>query len=236
MGKTLGILGGLGPMASARFLQTLTEMTDAGCDQQHVDVILRSAPGVPDRTAYLQGRGENPVPELIRLGGELAREGAQLLAIPCMTCHCFYDRLAAEIPIPILNAVEETAVYLSDRGVQTAGLLATAGTLQAGVFHRALAAKGIRVVTPGNQDLVGQLIYGSLKAGKKPNPYLYYALRDDLQRQGAQVTILGCTELPLLGNFFDLGKGVLDGAKVLARQAIIQSGGKVRKAYTELIT
>lgn len=236
MRKLLGILGGLGPMASARFFKALTEMTDAGCDQQHLETILRSAPGVPDRTAFLQGNGQDPVPELIRLGNALARQGAELLAIPCMTCHCFYDRLAAEIPIPILNAVEETADYLASRGIRTAGLLATGGTVKAGIFHRALAAKGIETVIPGNQELVEQLIYGCLKAGKKPNPYLYYALRDDLHRQGAEVTILGCTELPLLADFFPLGRGVLDSSRVLAQQAITQCGGKVRAEFAELIT
>lgn len=234
--KKLGILSGMGPLAGARFLETVIRMTDAETDAEHPEILLYSASGIPDRTAYLLGISRvSPLPALLRGAEALTRWGAEVLAMPCITAHSFYGAMCRESEVPILNAVEETAVYLKARGIHRAGLLATDGTLRSGCFTRALEAAGISPVLPKEQDTVMELIYGCLKRGKEPDAQAFRALLDALEHRGAEVTILGCTELSLLAG--DLpGRRVLDASAVLAQRAVIAAGAKLRPEYRELIT
>lgn len=61
--KKLGVIGGLGPMATVYFLQLITQMSDARTDQEHMEIILHSKPRIPDRTRFIIGKStENPMP------------------------------------------------------------------------------------------------------------------------------------------------------------------------------
>ena len=151
--KKLGVLGGLGPMASVYFLQLVVQMTEARTDQEHIEVLLHSVPQIPDRTRYILGQSsEDPVPQMAVAGRGLAAQGAQVLAIPCVTAHYFQERLETQIGVPILNAVEETALCLQQAGINRAGILATDGTLSSRLFQTCLEKRGISCVIPGPED------------------------------------------------------------------------------------
>lgn len=234
--KKLGILGGMGPLAGARFLETVIRMTDADIDADHPEVLLYSASEIPDRTAFLLGQSPvSPLPALLRAAADLTRWGAEVLAMPCITAHSFYEPLSREAEVPILNAVEETAGYLKERGIHRAGLLATDGTIRSGIFCRALENAGINPVLPKEQDTVMELIYRCLKRGRKPNRDICTQLLAELEHRGAEVTILGCTELSLMAQALPQGHRVLDASAVLARQAVLASGARLRPEYRELI-
>ena len=111
--KKLGIIGGLGPMATTYFLYLLTQMSLAEKDQEHMEILMHSKPSIPDRTRYILGlSSENPAPEMIEIGQELKNMGAELLAIPCITAHYFHDELEQGIGLKVLHAVKETGKYL----------------------------------------------------------------------------------------------------------------------------
>ena len=98
--KRLGIIGGLGPMATAYFLRLIVEMTDAKTDQEHIEVLLHSKPQIPDRTRYILGLSEeNPMPELLAVGKSLTAQGVEVIAIPCITAHFFQKQLEEKIYI-----------------------------------------------------------------------------------------------------------------------------------------
>lgn len=236
--KILGVLGGLGPMASVYFLQLITQMSEARTDQEHMEVILHSKPQIPDRTPYILGRSaDNPVPQMVQAGRGLAAQGAELLAIPCVTAHFFQEQLEAEIGIPILNAIEETAIYLERAGIACAGVLATDGTLASGLFQSCLSRHGIDCIMPEAQDqsAVMRLIYDDVKAGEPVELPLFTAVSERLFAQGVQVILLACTELSLIKRDRPLGPGYLDVLEVLARQAVLRCG-RLKKEYELLIT
>lgn len=236
--KILGVLGGLGPMASAYFLQLITQMSEARTDQEHMEVILHSKPQIPDRTQYILGKSnDNPVPQMVLAGRGLAAQGAELLAIPCVTAHYFQEQLEAEIGIPILNAIEETAIYLKQAKVARAGVLATDGTLSSGLFQSCLSRHGIGCIVPEAQEqkMVMQLIYDDVKAGKPVELPLFAAVSERLFAQGVEVILLACTELSLIKRDHSLGAGYLDVLEVLARQAVVQCG-RLKQEYESLIT
>lgn len=235
--KKLGIIGGLGPMASAYFYELLIEMTEAKTDQEHMEVLLYSCPGIPDRTAYILGQSrENPVEKMTEVGKALAPQ-VDVLAIPCITAHYFHRQLEERIGMPILHAVKETAHYLKERNIKKVAVMATDATVLTNLFKQELDRCHITCIYPDteNQKLVMHLIFDDVKAGRAIEGDLYKRVSEHLFEKGAEAILLGCTELSILKKQGLTGAGVLDVTEVLARQCV-KSCGKLKEKYEELIT
>lgn len=221
--KLLGVIGGLGPMATVYFLQLITGLTHAVIDQEHLEILVHSKPQIPDRTKYILGQSkENPLPGMIEVGKGLASQGAQIIAIPCITAHFFHKELEDGIGIPVLNAIEETAAYLKNRGIMRAGIMATAGTIESGLFQNTFSEYGIQAIKPdpSDQSKVMEIIYDQVKAGKPVNMELFTEISDHLRNKGAQILLLACTELSLIKRDHDLSEDYLDVMEVLAERAV----------------
>ena len=199
--KLLGILGGLGPMSTVYFYELLTALTDAKCDQEHIDMVISSRATTPDRTAYILGKSdENPLDVMIPEAKKLVAYGAEVIAIPCNTAHYFYDRLAAEIDIPILNIIAESVKRLSEDGVKRFGLLATEGTVKSGTYQKYCDAHRIECVVPDDehQRMVSEIIYGEIKRNRPADMERFGEISDHMRSLGCERLILGCTELSLI--------------------------------------
>lgn len=239
MYKTLGIIGGLGPLATAYFYELITNMTEVARDQDHLEILIHSAPSIPDRTAYILGKSdENPLPRMAEIGKELAVNGAELIAIPCITAHFFHHDLDNIIPVPILNLPVEVAKYLKSEGVKKAGIMATDGTIESGLFQKALSAEGIEseIPSPDRQKDVMHIIYEDVKVGKDPETEPFNRVRSELKEKGCEVIILGCTELSILKRNKMTGPGFLDAMEVLAKRSVEECGAPLREEYEHLIT
>lgn len=237
--KVLGVIGGLGPLATAHFLELTTRMTDAETEQQNLDMIVYNFPSIPDRTGYILGSNlKSPLPGLLWAGRCLAQQGVDVIAIPCVTAHFFYEELRDGIRIPIIHGVRETARHLKAQGVSSAGILATDGTIISGLFSRALSDEGIRPMIPSKarQADVMDIIYNDIKEGNPPDMEKFHAVSEELRQKGAETIILGCTELSLVKRDFFLGPGYLDSMEVLARQSLLRCGKPIKKQYQNLIT
>ena len=236
---TLGVIGGLGPIATAHFMELIIRMTEADTDQEHLDMILYNRPSIPDRTGYiLDPTKPNPLPEMIRVGNALARQGAKLIAIPCMTAHYFHRDLTRYIEAPIVHAIHETAVHLKKHGITKAGIMATDGTVRSKLFQQELQKHGITPVIPGEQGqkCVMSVIYDDIKANRPAEMDKFYFAAKDLREQGAEAIILGCTELSLVKRDYAIGAGYLDAMEVLAQTCVRMCGGKLKEAYQNLIS
>ena len=233
----LGVIGGLGPMATAYYLELMIRMTDAGRDQEHPEIIVLNIPTIPDRTAYILGRSdESPLEPMVELGKQLKSLGATMLATPCITAHYFHEMLQDGIGLPLIHGIRCTAQTLFDAGVRKVGLMATDGTVQSGIFQRQVEELGMELVLPGEEGQRGvmTLIYDQVKAGLEPEMALFAAIRDELRTKGAQAVVLGCTELSLLKKGKDLGDGILDALEVLAKESVLACGKQVKPQYEEL--
>lgn len=231
MKKKLGIIGGLGPMASAQFMELLTAMTDAGTDQEHIEAILYSRPSTPDRTAFLLGRSEeDPFPVMRESGHMLEQMGAQVLAIPCMTAYSFYGRLRDAFAAELVNPITGSAELLAQHGMKHVGIMATDGTVQLGLFQKALRDQGIAPIVPSaeNQREVMRMIYDEVKSGKQANLERFHAVAHAMRNEGAECIILGCTELSVIRQQQEIGAGFLDAMAVLAANTIRACGYPVK--------
>ena len=227
MKKKLGIIGGLGPMASAQFMEMLTAMTDAETDQEHIEAILYSRPATPDRTAFLLGQSpDSPLPAMIETGKALEQMGAQVLAIPCMTAHSFYPQLRTAFRAELINPITGSAALLMQHGIKRAGIMATDGTLQVGLFQDALTDAGITPIVPDaeSQRDVMRMIYEQVKSGIPADLETFHAVAHAMRVQGAECIILGCTELSVIRQQQKIGTGFLDAMAVLAVNTITACG------------
>lgn len=223
----LGILGGLGPMATVYFYEMITAHTKASCDQEHIDIVINSRATTPDRTSYIIGKStENPLKIMVEDSKKLKDFGVTLLAIPCNTAHYFYDMLTEAIDIPFLNIMEETAAYLAGMGIKKAGVMATEGTISSKTYHKYLEQHGIECVVPNaeTQTLITSIIYDNIKTGKSADMSKFKIASDYLFKNGAQKIILGCTELSLIKKNEGLNNNFVDSLEVLAKRAIERCG------------
>lgn len=236
--KKLGVIGGLGPMATAFFMQMVIEMTDANCDQEHIEMLIHNCPQIPDRTNFILNKStENPFPQMAEIGCNLEKNGAQVIAIPCITANYFYPQLVEELSVPIIDIIKETAKHLADNGIRCVGLMATDGTVGCGIFQNTLQDAGIKVVLPskkGQADVM-HLIYKNVKATKPAEMDRFFRVSEELKSRGAEAIILGCTELSMIRRDEQVGPGYLDAMQVLAKCAVEQCG-KLKQEYHCLIT
>jgi aspartate racemase len=187
--KTLGVLGGMGPQATALFYQRVIART-CKPDQEHVPMLILSHCTMPDRTeAILGGRAEELYALLRKDALFLEQNGAGALAIPSNTSHFFAGRLQAELNIPLVNMVEETARTAAAKGITRAGILATDGTVRSGLYQAALAKHGIEPVLPGeeNQKRIMHMIYSEIKSGLPGSTALVENADRELRETGATV-------------------------------------------------
>ncbi|WP_404326431.1 aspartate/glutamate racemase family protein [Cobetia sp. UIB-001] len=226
----LGVLGGVGPAATVDFMRKVVSLTRAERDQDHLKMVVEQNPQIPDRTANLIGKGEDPSIPMLATCQRLEADGANAIAIPCNTAHAFVARIQPYIGIPIINML--TAVVDHIAAMQTpvtrVGLLATSGTVTSRVYHDIIEASGRETLVPDArcQTRVMEAIYGhhGVKAGHTTgecSEHLQAAISHLLAR-GAEVIILGCTELPLIELDAALRERValLDPAEILAQRCV----------------
>ncbi|MEW8979581.1 MAG: amino acid racemase [Symbiobacterium sp.] len=226
--KTIGILGGMGPEATADLFLKIIRATPARTDQEHIRVLIDNNPAIPDRTAAILGRGPDPVPLLTRTARLLEQWGADLIVIPCNTAHYFHDQVQASVHVPVLHIMKETAAFLRERypGLSAVGVLATTGTVRTGLYQRFLGERGLHALVPDDegQQEVMDCIYGEhgVKAGHTGPEVTERLVRvaQSLVARGAGAVIAGCTELPIVLHDGDLPVPVIDPTRILAEAAV----------------
>lgn len=232
----VGVIGGVGPQATAYFLDMVVRLTQADRDQDHLDMVVLNHASIPDRTAFILGQSEeNPGPVMADDARRLAAFGVEFLVLPCNTAHHFTQEIEAAVDVPLVNIVAETVAEVRRRvpDLDAVGLLATSGTVSAGVYQRAIEAAGARTILPDEhgQASLMRIIYEQVKAGRPVDVEEFRGLVARLRDQGAQAVVLGCTELSVVAADFDLlaqDAGIVDSLDVLARRTIERAGGTVR--------
>lgn len=231
MKKTLGIIGGVGPLATMFLGEMIVRLTEAKKDQEHVHTIIDNDTSIPDRTAYiLDNSNENPVPYLVKDIEKLIQAGAEVICIPCNTAHTFYDEMQAASSVPVLHMIRLTANKALKLGAKKVGVLATDGTLTAKVYQKALEEVGIEPILPDGkiQKKVMSIIYDYVKAGKEVTLSEWIEIEEEMKNLQCDKVILGCTELSVVNKELRLSDFYIDSLIVLAESAIQECGYKLK--------
>jgi aspartate racemase len=222
----LGVLGGMGPMATVDFMSKVIRNTPASCDQDHIEMIVCSATNVPDRTAAILDQGSDPLPAMLDALRRLEQSGATCIAIPCNTAHYWHEALQAETTVPILHIVEAVAdalaVQRTDRTM--IGLLASDGAIRARVYQKHLAKRGYSCLTP-DAEAQAEIMQAIrlVKAGNVDEAATILRREAEvLTARGCWQVAMACTEIPLAlataGS--DLKARLLDPTEVLAQACV----------------
>ena len=225
--KTLGIVGGVGPLATMFIGEMIVRRTKAAKDQDHVNSIITNNTRIPDRTAFIMGRSDdNPVPVMIDDMAKLSSIGAEIIIIPCNTAHTFYDELQMGSPVPVIHMIRETMKRAAQQGAVKVGVLATTGTVTSKVYQQAANEYGLEPVLPSQeiQEKVMSIIYDNVKAGKNADKDTWREIVNHMENQGCDRVVLGCTELSIVKKEMDLPDFYLDSLIVLAETAILSCG------------
>ena len=199
--KRLGILGGMGPAASAEFICRLIQQTVANCDQEHIPFVLWNEPRTPDRSTSMRAGNDYPLPYLKEGILSLKSVGCDYIVIPCNSAHYWYDELA-KLDIPIIHIVDSVVDELKSLDIlnQTIGVMGTQGTIEYGIYQHRLESQGWKCIVPDSSemDYFVQPAIDFIKAGKLVEANLLLVkVIDSLISRGAKAVVLGCTELPL---------------------------------------
>ncbi len=222
--RTIGIIGGMGPAASADFLARLVAAVPAASDAEHPRILLESNPQVPDRNAAQAGTGPSPGPALAAIARRLATAGAELLVMPCNAAHGWAPDIIAATPLPFVHLIDAAVAAAVATGARRVGLLAVGATLGARLYHQRLEALGIRVLTPdaASQAEVAALV-ARVKAGDA-GPQVragMAALAAALAAQGAEAIIAACTEVPLVLGQADVPVPLIDATAALVAATLL---------------
>ncbi len=228
--KVLGIIGGLGPEATVDFFGRIVRITPAQSDQDHLHILIDNNPKVPNRNQALAGSGASPAMSLAANARRLEAVGAEFIVMACNTAHAFEDSIRNAISIPFISIVTETCTYIAENhpDLQSVGLLATDGCLQAQLYETALESHGIEVLTltADRQKAFMDLVYEIKGQGVDQNiRSAMMAMTDELIELGAQGILAGCTEVPLVMTADDLSVPFIDSTEILAEQCVAYAKG-----------
>jgi len=223
----IGIIGGVGPIATADFYTKLLHQVNAQSDFEYPRVVIDSDPRIPDRTLAVFGHGPDPTSQLIDVGKRLEVNGVGVIGIPCNTAHAFYERVQAALTVPVVNMVAETAraIRMQYPAACHVGILATSGTRHSRVYDDTLTEFGLKPihVSPTTQrECVMEAIYGvnGLKAGYHEEPRRQLLTACGEIADAADVVVAGCTEIPIVLSNQEIGVPLIDSSVVLARSLL----------------
>ena len=215
MHRRIGILGGMSPESTVEYYQYITRTyTERYGDYGYPEILIYSVSFQPYVDWPNQDRWDLVAQGLIEAARRLEAAGAELLVIATNTMHIVFDQVQGGVAGPMLSLLDAVADAILERGMTRVGLLGTRFTMEKPFYRDALAAKGIDVLVPAEQDraFVNRVIYEELVAGQvhDESRAAYCKIIHKLADRGAEGVILGCTEIPLLVGEADVGLPLLD--------------------------
>lgn len=234
----LGIIGGMGPMASAVFYDMISSKTDASCDQENLNLILLSHAGMPDRTRAILSKDEAQI-EAVRskLYADamfLQNAGCTAIAVTCNTAHYFVNMIEGELDIPFIHLIRETAeAVASEFGAKKVAVLATDGTIETRLYQDELSKRGVIAFTPKAevQALVMHEIYECIKSGKPADEEIWQKIEEYVKAEGCEAAVLACTELSVVRKELSLGSFYFDPMDIMAERCLdfYEKRGEIKK-------
>lgn len=234
----LGIIGGMGPMASAVFYDMISSKADASCDQENLNLILLSHAGMPDRTRAILSKDEAQIEEvrskLLADAIFLQNAGCTAIAVTCNTAHYFVNMIEDELDIPFIHLIRETAeAVASEFGAKKVAVLATDGTIETRLYQDELSKRGVIAFTPKAevQALVMHEIYECIKSGKPADEEIWQKIEEYVKAEGCEAAVLACTELSVVRKELSLGSFYFDPMDIMAERCLdfYEKRGEIKK-------
>ena len=228
--KTVGVIGGLGPLATLDFFDRVLKRTRAVKEQDHLRLIIDNNTKIPDRNAFMRGEGPSPAPALAASAKALEVAGAEAIVMACNTTHIWEAEIRAAISVPFLSIVAETTAVVADLRPEAVGVLAVDACLKGGLYQEALKKAGVKplLLSEDSQRTFMDLIY-RIKSGDTGETVkrAMVTLARRLEAQGAEAIIAGCTEIPIVLSADDIDGELVSSTDVLVERTILFAGAQL---------
>ena len=223
----LGVIGGMGPLATVKFYDKVVLNTDAHNDNEHIDLVVLNHSTMPDRTRCIIEKKDLEFLNVIKKDLEILDNiGVDVVAIPCNTSHYFYDEFSKYTNLKIINMIEETILEIKKRGVKQVAVFGTIGTLNSKVYDKYAQKYGIEVkeLSAEDKNSVMDIIYKIKETNNLENKEFIEILNKYCDKD--TIGIIACTELSLL----DICKSIntIDALDILVNKSIELSGAKIK--------
>ncbi|MFH1307279.1 MAG: amino acid racemase [archaeon] len=224
--KTIGVLGGMGPEASANLYQKIIKYSqnkyNAIQDSDYPPIIIYSLP--------MQGFDETGIADeelvkkqLIEGVKRLESAGCELVIIACNTVHYFYEEMQKAVKIPIFNIIDETKKRVLSAGYKKVGLFASESTVNMNLYQKRFENSGIEVISPNEeQKKILTKVIEHVMGGHQGDEDII-VLKDiarDYLKQGAEAIVMGCTEIPLAINQTHTDIKLFDTIEIIVQSAV----------------
>ncbi len=229
--KTLGLIGGMSWESTVPYYQQINQTVREQLGGLHsARIMLYSVDFAEVEQLQVSGQWQAAGSLLADIARKLEAAGADALVICTNTMHKVADAVQAAVRIPLLHIADPTALAIQHAGLQKIGLLGTRFTMEQDFYRCRLENQhGLTVLTPppADRELVHQIIYGELCLGvvKETSRQTYQRIITDLQAQGAQGIILGCTEIAMLIQAQHCALPLFDTTALHARSAALWALG-----------
>ena len=223
--KKIGILGGLSPESTVTYyLHIVHRYHELYGNHGYPETIICGVSFQQYENWMLNEDWDSIERSLLKKLKILKRAGVDFALIAANTMHIVFDRLQAQIDLPLISIVDATAEAINAEGFKKVGLIGTQFTMSKNFYRDGLAKYGIEVITPGKVDrnYIGKVAFEELSIGKFTEESRKGVLEiiDKLVSMGAEGIVLGCTEIPLLIRQQDTLVKVFDTATVHAEKAL----------------
>lgn len=221
--KTVGAIGGMGPLATIDLYSKIIKYTNANSDQENLHVVIDSFPQIPDRTKYLKGEGENPLPYLLKSAENLIKGfDVDVFCMPCNTAHYFIEDLRSKIDRPFLSIVESTFFEVKQYNFEKLGILATDGTLLGKVYYKFFETNGIKIknFATDAQSLIMKAIYAVKSNSLDLAIKAFNQALETIEKEKFDLLIAACTEIPILIPYKQSNIQIIDATDCLAKKVV----------------
>ena len=230
--KTIGVIGGMGALATVDLFSKIVTNTEVSCDQDHVHLLIDNNCCIPDRTAFILGieGAKDPIDELVKSATRLKESGAEVLVMPCNTAHYFIDRIKEQVDIDFISMIETTVNVIKDKypDSKNIAVVSTTGTKRTNLYENYLDKAGYTSIIFDEvlQSDIMASIYDGVKKGKVIEyTYLFQSVVDRIESLGADIIISACTEIPILMSSVETSIPTVDPTLELALATIRYAKG-----------
>ena len=233
--KSLGVIGGMGPKATAVFFEKVVENTSANRDQDHIDMVILNHATIPDRTSTIFNNNADEFLKCIEKDIRLLEiAGVANIAIPCNTSHYFYEKMQEMTKINIINMIEETVKRIRKQYGENSrvGILATQGTLGSGIYEEACKKYELELFVPDEdvRERTMKIIYDNVKCNLNVDASdIEEIIKDILLKEKCKCVIIACTELSCIKLSDEILGYCIDAMDVLVEKSIELSGKTLKK-------
>lgn len=230
--KTVGIMGGLGPLATLDFFSKLLSATRANTEQDHLHIIIENNPKVPNRQAAINGTGPDAAPHLVQMASNLEQAGADFVVMACNTAHAFQQDIENTLTVPFVSMIDEVVAELREHysDLSSIGLMAAEGCLAAQLYQRVLKKHGLKPViwTDSEISRFMSIVYRIKADARTPDiRAALIELANSLTARGAEVIVAGCTEVPLMLSPVDLDVPLISSTDLLVKRTVAYAKGEI---------